>query len=374
MSSILQQAFGKSVDNGELDLYADVFQVERTCTPAQLRKAYYQRALQYHPDKNPSEDAKLKFQALSWTYNVLKDPEKRADYDNEGIIPHDDEMDDDGNDDDDSGRKTWKNYFDLIFGKVTTSEIDAFAMKYKMSEEEEKDVLKYWVEKKGNLLKMLEFVMLSELRDVPRWVEDYIQPALAAKSIPSFPETFSKTLKQVEKKLEKQRQEEGDNGDEAEVEVEAVAVDNDNDDETETEESEDNLNVDGDDDEEDFEEETNHDKKKSKGKASKKVTHKDKISTKGSSTKASPKKAAAGKATAKKGNKTSTKKSNPVKKTKKQAPSQQDLIAAIRNKNRSNPFSSIGARYGVSMEEDDPLDDAQFAKIQSKFKKKKQKA
>ena len=376
-SALLEQAFGKPVD--ELDIYKEVFQVDKTCTPAQLRKAYYKQALQYHPDKNKTDDAKIKFQAISWIYNILKDPEKRSDYDNEGILPHDDEGgDSDDEDEDAGGRKSWKSYFDLIFGKVTTNDIDNFAMKYKMSNEEEADVLKYWVEKKGNLMKMLEFVMLSELRDVSRWVEDYIEPALKSKSIPPFTETYKKSLKQVQKKLEKERQKEKEETEEQEddpaeadgtVEVEVeVEVDADvnvsaapgdvDDDETETEESE-NMNVEEDDDEEDD--------RKSKAKSSKSNITKNK--------KSPPKKASAGKTTAKKKKTmTTTKPAAQKKKTKKKqgggASSQLDLIAAIRNKNRSNPFSAIGARYGVNMDEGDPLNDSQFEKLQSKLKKK----
>ena len=50
------------------------------------------------------------------------------------------------------------------------------------------------------------------------------------------------------------------------------------------------------------------------------------------------------------------------------------LIAAIRNKGRnSNPLASIAARYSVSLPDDDPLDDANFDKIQSKLKNNQKK-
>lgn len=296
MSSLLEQAFGKT----DVDLYADVLKVPKTCTLAQLRKAYYKQALQYHPDKNPGdEEAKLKFQAVSWTYQLLKDPEKRKDYDEEGVIPHDDDIDDG----EDKGPNAWKDYFDTIFGKLTKVEIDTFAMKYKMSEEEEQDVLKYYEQLQGNLTKMLGFVMLSEERDVNRWLEDYIYPAIDAGKVQKYSDTLNKTLKKVLKKLEKQTE----NNKEADT------------DETETEESDDEEPA-------------------QKKPATKKVP---------------PKKAKPTKAKQKKS-------------------SQDDLIAAIRNKNgRGNPLAALGARYGVSMDDDDPLDDANFAKIQSKFTKKK---
>jgi DnaJ family protein C protein 9 len=301
MSSVVKEAFGTL----DLDLYLDVLQVSKDCSPAKLRKAYYQQARKYHPDKNPSDDAKLKFQAISWVYDLLKNPERRADYDETGHVPRDDELD---VGDEENGSTAWKDYFDAIFGKLSTDDIDEFAMKYKMSEEEEQDVLKHYEKYKGNLVKMLEYVMLSEERDVPRWVEDYIQPALSAGKIKSYTDTMNKTLKTIQKRLEKQK------GNDEPVQEET--------DGTETEESDEDTAA-------------------PKPKAAKKKA------------KAAPKKA------------------KPTKAKKGQSNSQADLISAIRNKNKGgHPFAALGARYGVSMDED-PLDDAAFAKIHSKLKKKK---
>ncbi len=65
-STLFEDAFGTS----DLDLYKDVLQVAKDCTPSQLRKGYYKQALKFHPDKNKSREAKLKFQAISWAYSV----------------------------------------------------------------------------------------------------------------------------------------------------------------------------------------------------------------------------------------------------------------------------------------------------------------
>ncbi|KAG7366390.1 molecular chaperone DnaJ [Nitzschia inconspicua] len=311
MASLMEQAFGQP----NVDLYADVLKVPKTCTPAQLRKAYYKQALQYHPDKNDTQDAKLKFQAISWAYNYLKDPDKRQDYDQEGIIPQDDQNDDDDDDMDNGARKSWKDYFDTIFGKLSVDDIDNFAMKYKMSEEEEKDVLENYTKFQGNLVKMLEFVMLSEERDVSRWMEDYIQPAIAEGKVENYEAAVKKAMLTIDKKLAKEKKNQ------------VVSMEDFSTDETETEESDNDL-------------------KESKLKASKTKTK-----------------------AVKKAKPTQAKKRSQKKNT--GSSSQNDLIAMIRNKNgRGNPLASIAARYGVSNVDEDPLDDAAFAKLQSKMKKK----
>jgi DnaJ-class molecular chaperone len=63
---MFEEAFGTA----DLDLYKDVLRVSKDCTPSQLRKGYYRQALKFHPDKNKSKEAKLKFQAISWAYSV----------------------------------------------------------------------------------------------------------------------------------------------------------------------------------------------------------------------------------------------------------------------------------------------------------------
>lgn len=199
---LIEQAFGRNCC-----LYGDVLQCPRDADAATLRKAYYRRALQYHPDKQPASSTTatskspvdpsgdgdvasatsphLVFQAISATYQLLKNPESRAEYDETGRIPGDDEYDHDNQDLSQEGVQQWKNYFDQIFGKVTRSDIDAFAAKYKCSEEERRDVLKEFQQRRGDLVKMLDYVMLSEPRDALRWAEDYIRPAYERGRSPS---------------------------------------------------------------------------------------------------------------------------------------------------------------------------------------------
>lgn len=56
-----------------------------TLTARSLRQAYRQNARKFHPDVNPSEDAKEKFQGINEAYSILSDPEQRQRYDQFGM-------------------------------------------------------------------------------------------------------------------------------------------------------------------------------------------------------------------------------------------------------------------------------------------------
>ncbi|MEG1197624.1 MAG: molecular chaperone DnaJ [Raoultibacter sp.] len=68
------------------DLY-DVLGIAKGATEDEIKKAFRKKARELHPDVNKAEDAEDKFKELNEAYDVLSDPNKRAQYDRFGTIP-----------------------------------------------------------------------------------------------------------------------------------------------------------------------------------------------------------------------------------------------------------------------------------------------
>lgn len=64
--------------------YYRIMGLEKNATPEDIKRAYRKLARKYHPDVSTEADAEAKFKELGEAYEVLKDPQKRAQYDQYG--------------------------------------------------------------------------------------------------------------------------------------------------------------------------------------------------------------------------------------------------------------------------------------------------
>jgi molecular chaperone DnaJ len=67
------------------DDFYELLEVERSADDGVIKSSYRKLAMRFHPDKNPGcAESEAKFKAISEAYDVLKDPQKRAAYDQYG--------------------------------------------------------------------------------------------------------------------------------------------------------------------------------------------------------------------------------------------------------------------------------------------------
>lgn len=84
------------------DHYA-ILGVSPGAAPEVIKAAYRRKANQYHPDKNPSQDAALRFREVQEAYEVLSDETRRKAYDDNrrrSLIDHPETV----------AQDIWKNY------------------------------------------------------------------------------------------------------------------------------------------------------------------------------------------------------------------------------------------------------------------------
>ncbi|MEM2782528.1 MAG: molecular chaperone DnaJ [Candidatus Hadarchaeales archaeon] len=66
--------------------YYEILGVSRNASKEEIKRAYRELAMKYHPDRNKSPEAEEKFKEISEAYAVLSDDQKRAEYDRWGHV------------------------------------------------------------------------------------------------------------------------------------------------------------------------------------------------------------------------------------------------------------------------------------------------
>jgi len=61
--------------------YYQILGISKHATLPEIKKAHRALVMIYHPDRNPSLEAREKFQQVQKAYEILADPVKRQEYD-----------------------------------------------------------------------------------------------------------------------------------------------------------------------------------------------------------------------------------------------------------------------------------------------------
>jgi DnaJ homolog subfamily C member 9 len=133
-------------------------------------------------DKVPEDqrnEAKEKFQSIAFAYAILSDPARRKRYDTTGSTAESIV---------DSEGFNWSDYYREQFrDAVSEDAIKKFANKYKGSDEEKDDLLIAYEKRKGNMDKIYESVMLSDVLEDDERFRQIIDAAIASNDVPAYP-------------------------------------------------------------------------------------------------------------------------------------------------------------------------------------------
>ncbi|KAJ5645252.1 hypothetical protein N7507_011263 [Penicillium longicatenatum] len=179
----------------EEDLYK-ILGVESNATPEAIKSAYKKSALRHHPDK-VSEDARdaahAKFQQIALAYAVLSDPRRRKIYDRTGNT--EEVLGEDGDFD-------WMEFYrEQLSAMLDTKAISDFQRKYQNSDEEKRDLLEAYEKHSGDLDKIYESVMLSNVLDDDERFRAIIDQAIADEEV----EDYKKYSQEPQKKREQRK-------------------------------------------------------------------------------------------------------------------------------------------------------------------------
>uniref|UniRef100_A0A914W5T6 J domain-containing protein n=1 Tax=Plectus sambesii TaxID=2011161 RepID=A0A914W5T6_9BILA len=183
-----QECFGTTNLYEVLRLTDGKNEATKAISQAQIKKAYYKASMKWHPDRFSGDDdahkseATRKFQILGRVYSILNDKEKRAVYDETGIIDEENVI---GSDDEDWAAK-WR----TMFKKVTVEDLNKFTREYQGSSEEREDIKRAYMKHEGDMGKIVDDVMAASMDDESRFV-DIIKDLIESGEVPDFPK-FSK--------------------------------------------------------------------------------------------------------------------------------------------------------------------------------------
>ncbi|KAK5576797.1 hypothetical protein RB653_007941 [Dictyostelium firmibasis] len=168
--------------------------VEKTATDVELKKAYYKKAREVHPDKNNSPEAKEEFQKLGRIYSILKEPSSRKFYDKHGDV----EGTDLGGLKGEDLYNAWMEQYNIV--RVSEERIKEFFKQQDMqkkssgkqvSKDEEDDLIDFYNRQRGDMKNIKEYIIGCETKkDVERMC-DHIKHLISKKRVKSYPIFFT---------------------------------------------------------------------------------------------------------------------------------------------------------------------------------------
>ena len=179
-----------------IDPYATLG-LEKEATSEQIKSAYRKAALKHHPDKAAASDkdaAHTKFQQIAFAYAILSDERRRRRFDATGRTEESLDLEDDDFD--------WTTFYREQFKDIVTEEaINKFAQGYKGSDEERDHVIAAYEKFGGNMDKIHESVMLSDVVDDDERFRGIIDLAIRNGEVEGYPKYTEESEKSIKSRI-----------------------------------------------------------------------------------------------------------------------------------------------------------------------------
>ncbi|KAF7192687.1 putative J domain-containing protein [Pseudocercospora fuligena] len=199
-----------------------VLGIEKDADQDTIKKAYRKAALKNHPDKvspEEKESAHTKFQEIAFAFAILSDERRRKRYDTTGRTEESLDLEDDDFD--------WVDFFRTQFAEVVTVEkIQQFSNEYKGSEEEKEAVLDAYKKCKGDMTKIYEIVMLSDMLEDEERFRGIIDEAIEKGGVEEYKKYAQESESARQKRMDrarKQKEREAKEAEEVEEEIREVS-------------------------------------------------------------------------------------------------------------------------------------------------------
>ncbi|KAL4910053.1 hypothetical protein BDW74DRAFT_144330 [Aspergillus multicolor] len=185
----------------ETDLY-QILGVKEDASPDQIKSAYRKLALKHHPDKAPAdarEEANQQFQKIAFAYAILSDTRKRQRFDLTGSTAEAVDLDDDFD---------WVDFYREQFSTAIDANVLArFKNEYQGSEEEINDVLTAYENYEGDLDRVYESVMLSNVLDDDNRFRAIIDKAIEDEKVVEYKNYTDEPEKKRQQRLKRAQKE-----------------------------------------------------------------------------------------------------------------------------------------------------------------------
>ena len=159
---------------------------------------FYSASDKVSPDSK--DEAKQKFQEITFAYAILSDERRRRRYDMSGNTSESLDLEDDGFD--------WMDFYrDQFSAMVDRSAIDKIKKEYQGSDEEKRDLLAAFEQYKGDLDRVYEVIMLSNVLDDDNRFRAIIDEAIAKGEIQGWKRYKEESESKRQKRLKKAKEE-----------------------------------------------------------------------------------------------------------------------------------------------------------------------